>query len=240
MLPITSHCDIRMESLCIILPAYNEAKAIGTVLDHLLSYKKKNTDLKVNIVVVDDGSIDNTENICKRMGITVLTHILNRGLGGALATGLEYAKRNGFDYAVTMDSDGQHTIADIPKALQPLLEKKADVVIGSRMLGQKGMPLDRVLINKMSNVFTYALFGILTSDSQSGFRAFNRRALDYMIVRTQGMEVSSEIFAEIKKHKLRLIEVPISVIYTDYSRSKGQTNLNSLNIILKLLLRKFR
>lgn len=229
-----------MKSLCIILPAYNEAKEIGGVLDRLLDYKKNNSQVRVEIVVVDDGSQDNTTKICKSRRITVLTHILNRGLGGALATGLEYAKRNGFDYALTMDSDGQHDVNDIPKSVDLLINDKADVIIGSRMHGQDGMPKDRMILNSLSNYFTYLLFGVWTSDSQSGFRAFNRRAMDHMTLRTQGMEVSSEIFAEINKYKLRLKEVPITVIYTEYSRSKGQTNLNSLNIIFKLLLRKFR
>jgi len=229
-----------MKTLCIILPAFNEANVIGKVLDELLEFSKKQTQLTVEIVVIDDGSIDKTGQVVRACGVKVLRHILNRGLGGALATGIEYAKRHNFDFALTMDSDGQHAIADIPKVLELLFEDKADVVIGSRLLGQKGMPHDRILINKMSNYFTYLLFGIMTSDSQSGFRAFNKKALQYMVVRTQGMEVSSEIFAEIKRHKLRLKEVPISVIYSDYSRQKGQTNLNSLNVAIKLLLRKFR
>jgi len=229
-----------MKTLCIILPAFNEAVAIATVLKNLQQFQQQEKFLKLHITVVDDGSTDSTSAICKSMKIKVLRHVLNRGLGGALATGMEYAKKNNFDYALTMDSDGQHDIADIPKAMKLLVENRADVVIGSRMLGQKGMPKDRVLINKLSNYFTFLLFGILTSDSQSGFRAFNKTALAHMSLRTQGMEVSSEIFAEIKKYKLRLAEVPISVIYTDYSRKKGQTNLNSFNVGLKLLLRKFR
>jgi len=229
-----------MKTLCIILPAFNEAVAIATVLKNLQQFQQQEKFLKLHITVVDDGSTDSTSAICKSMKIKVLRHVLNRGLGGALATGMEYAKKNNFDFALTMDSDGQHDIADIPKAMKLLVENRADVVIGSRMLGQKGMPKDRVLINKLSNYFTFLLFGILTSDSQSGFRAFNKTALAHMSLRTQGMEVSSEIFAEIKKYKLRLAEVPISVIYTDYSRKKGQTNLNSFNVGLKLLLRKFR
>jgi len=229
-----------MKTLCIILPAFNEAVAIATVLKNLQQFQQQEKFLKLHITVVDDGSTDSTSAICKSMKIKVLRHVLNRGLGGALATGMEYAKKNNFDFALTMDSDGQHDIADIPKAMKLLVENRADVVIGSRMLGQKGMPKDRVLINKLSNYFTFLLFGILTSDSQCGFRAFNKTVLAHMSLRTQGMEVSSEIFAEIKKYKLRLAEVPISVIYTDYSRKKGQTNLNSFNVGLKLLLRKFR
>jgi len=212
-----------MKSLCIILPAYNEAKAIGPVMQKLQNFVKKENDLVIEIVVIDDGSTDQTFQICQTFNVTVLHHIINRGLGGALATGIEYAKMHNFDFALTMDSDGQH-----------------DIVIGSRMMGQKGMPKDRLIINFTSNVFTYILFGFWTTDSQSGFRGFNRKALGFINVKTQGMEVSSELFTEIKKHNLKLLEVPISVIYTEYSRNKGQSNLNSLNVVVKLLLRKFR
>lgn len=230
-----------MKSLCIILPAYNEAHAIGNVLQRLIEFTKQQKQFVIEVVVVDDGSVDATSQICCQYpAVTVLGHVINRGLGGALATGLEYAKRHHFDMALTMDSDGQHNISDILVALKPLITNRADVVIGSRLLGQKGMPVDRVLINTISNYLTFLLFGVWTSDSQSGFRAFNKSALEYMQLRTQGMEVSSEFFAEIKRHSLRLVEVPISVIYTEYSRKKGQSNLNSLNIATKLFLRKFR
>ncbi len=229
-----------MKSLCIILPAYNEAKAIGPVMQKLQNFVKKENDLVIEIVVIDDGSTDQTFQICQTFNVTVLHHIINRGLGGALATGIEYAKMHNFDFALTMDSDGQHDINDLPKAIKLLINNDADVVIGSRMMGQKGMPKDRLIINFTSNVFTYILFGFWTTDSQSGFRGFNRKALGFINVKTQGMEVSSELFTEIKKHNLKLLEVPISVIYTEYSRNKGQSNLNSLNVVVKLLLRKFR
>jgi len=229
-----------MKSLCIILPAYNEAKAIGSVLQKLQNFVQKQKDLVIEILVIDDGSTDKTLKICQTFNVTVLRHIINRGLGGALATGIEYAKMHNFDFALTMDSDGQHDINDLPKAIKLLINNDADVVIGSRMMGQKGMPKDRLIINFISNVFTYILFGFWTSDSQSGFRGFNRKALGFINVKTQGMEVSSELFTEIKKHNLKLLEVPISVIYTEYSRNKGQSNLNSLNVVIKLLLRKFR
>src|SRR5690606_31667259 len=122
-----------------------------------------------------------------------------------------------------------------------LISQRADIVIGSRSLGaKKHMPFDRQLILKASNLLTLLLFGQSTSDSLSGFRAFGTRAINSVALRTERMEVSNEIFSEIKRLKLRLEEVPIKVIYTEYSRSKGQSNTNSFNIVLKLLLRLFR
>jgi len=222
--------------VCIILPAYNEAPVIEQVLDSLKKQK-----LKAKIVVIDDGSTDETAKIARKKEVGVLRHVLNRGLGGALGTGLAFAKKAGADIAVTLDSDGQHDPADIKRVVKPILDGKADVVIGTRWKSNHGeIPFDRKVITIASNILTFFLFGILTSDSQSGFRAFSKKAIDTIIIRTQGMEVSSEFFGEIKKNKLRLAEVPIKVIYTPYSRKKGQTNLNSIQILLKLILRLFR
>ncbi len=226
--------------LLIILPAYNEEPVIASVLIKLKKYLKSLKHIKTEIVVIDDGSTDQTAKVVRQHRVKLLQHVLNRGLGGALATGLAYANKYNFDIALTMDSDGQHDVRDIQSAIEPILSKTADVVIGSRMLGQKGMPLDRIIINNLSNLATLLLFRQWTTDSQSGFRVFAKKAIQTIQLKTQGMEVSSEFFAEIKKHKLKLTEIPIRVIYTDYSRMKGQTNLNSIMVGWKLLLRLFR
>lgn len=229
-----------MKSLCIVLPAFNEAAVIKRVLAGVQQEVERLSGWRTEIVVVDDGSTDRTGNQATQAGSVVLRHVLNRGLGGALSTGMAYAKKRGAQAMVTMDGDGQHDPKDIKTMLEPLVQNQADVVIGSRMLGQKGMPWDRRLINWTSNWITFLLFQVWTTDSQSGFRAFNRKAMEKISIRTKEMEVSSELFAEIKRNKLRYCEVPITVIYTDYSRSKGQGNLNGLRILLKLILRLFR
>ncbi len=227
-----------MKSLLIILPALNEERVIGRVIDELKKQLILIDNLKKEIIVIDDGSLDNTSKIVKLKGITLLRHPINRGLGGALGTGLEYAKLYNADYCVTFDSDGQHDASDINKIIQPLLANEADVVIGQRNINK--MPLDRRILTIFSSILTFLLFGIYCKDTQSGFRAFNKKAINSIKIRTQRMEVSSEFFSEIKKHKLKLTELAIRVIYTPYSRAKGQTNLNSLAILLKLVLRLFR
>lgn len=223
----------------IIVPAYNEAKVIYQTLASLkntLRHKKS-----FDILVVDDGSTDNTSREALKAKVKVIQHKLNRGLGGALGTGLAYARIHKYDLAVTFDADGQHDPRDIIIAVKPVEEKIADIVIGTRTRSNMGqMPLDRKIINWLSNIVTWVFFGIWTSDSQSGFRAFSKKALRVVEIKTEKMEVSSEIFAEIKKHHLRVSEVPIRVIYTEYSRSKGQDNLNAINVLYKLLLRLFR
>ena len=236
-----------MKKLFIILPAFNEEKVIAKVLDDLkkqlkhLEQLKQFKQLEPVMIVVDDASFDKTGKIAKDKGAIVLRHIINRGLGGALATGLEYARINQADIAVTMDSDGQHDPQDLHKIIKPILEKKAEVVIGSRFLEKSNsIPWDRKPILWVSNIITFLFFRIYTTDSQSGFRAFSKKAIEKIRLKTQRMEVSSELFDQIKKNNLKLIEVPVKVVYTSYSRAKGQSNLNTIKVMIKLILRLAR
>lgn len=221
-----------MKGLWIILPAFNEEKSIGTVLSSL---KKAGYS---DCIVVDDGSADSTSLIAERHGAIVVRHPINRGLGGALGTGLQAALDLGAEYILTFDADGQHAISDIKPMVQPLLQKEADAVIGSRLVNPEGMPIHRRIGNWGLNAITYALFGVWTTDSQSGLRAFTRMAAQKIQLKTNRMEVSSEIIKEIGRNKLRLKEVPIQAIYTEYSLAHGQSSLNAFRILFKLFLRK--
>jgi len=223
----------------VIVPAFNEAKVIFATLTELKKALKSHG--KFDILVIDDGSKDNTGVQAQKAKVKVISHSLNRGLGGALGTGLEYAKRNHYDLCVTFDADGQHHPLDLLKLIKPIENKQADIVIGTRTLSKTGhMPLDRKIINWASNLATFLFFGIWTSDSQSGFRAFSKKAIDLIQIKTERMEVSSEIFSEVKRHKLKFTEIPIKVIYTQYSRAKGQKSLNAFRVLYKLLLRLAR
>jgi glycosyltransferase involved in cell wall biosynthesis len=224
-----------MAKLVLIIPAFNEERALATTLANLP--KTFSVD-ETEVVVVDDGSSDRTAEValaCCDPRVVLLRHTTNRGLGGALGTGLKYARLCSADFAITYDADGQHAPEDIEKALVPLVEGKADVVIGSRLLQPKGMPWYRLIGNWGLNVITYVLFGQWTTDSQSGLRAFGRRGIENIDIRTDRMEVSSEFFKEIRRLKLRFCEVPIRAIYTEYSLAKGQRNINAINILLRLL-----
>lgn len=226
--------------LLIILPALNEAKVLSSVLSKVKIAAAKLL-VQAEICVVDDGSWDQTALIAKKAQVTVLTHVINRGLGASLSTGLEYAKQIQADFAITMDSDGQHDPDDINTVLKPLLNKQADVVIGSRLLQATGhMPLLRQLNNQAFNLLTRMLFGIVTTDSLSGFRGFNKKAIQLIELKTERMEVSNEFFTEIKHHHLKYSEVPIKVIYTQYSLAKGVKPGNVFAIIFRLLLRLVR
>jgi glycosyltransferase involved in cell wall biosynthesis len=224
--------------LSIIVPAYNEA---GVIADTLSTLRKVLNAGKVpaDIVVVDDGSSDETRRVALPHCTYLLTHKRNCGLGAALATGIEFARRGGYEMCITFDSDGQHDAGDIAKAVAKL-GSGYDVVIGSRFIGtHSGMPRLRRLILSLSNYITFIFFGVWTSDSQSGFRGLSRRAIDSISLKSNRMEVSSEFFGEIHRLGLKFCEIPIHIRYTPYSLQKGQKNVSSASVLLKLIYRTF-
>lgn len=222
--------------LLVIIPAFNEASVIGSVIQ-----SARKSLPSASILIVDDGSQDDTYAVSQKHGVMVVRHILNRGLGGAITTGLSFAKLHGYEIAITLDADGQHDPQDALPMIDLITQHNYDIVIGTRLAkGARHMPSDRRVLNWLANTLTYVLFGVRTTDSQSGFRAFNRKAIESISLKTERMEVSSEVFAEIKRLKLRFAEVPITVIYTHYSRSKGQQNSNKWSVGYKLMLRLFR
>ncbi len=214
-----------------VIPAFNEATHVGAVVSRARPFVDR-------VVAVDDGSADGTSEAAARVGATVLRHAVNRGLGAALGTGFAAARRLGADAVVTLDADGQHEPEEIPRFAEALREG-ADVVIGSRLLGNCApMPWHRVAANRLGNLATAVLYGAWVTDSQSGFRALSRRALDAIHVQSDRMEVSSEIVAEARRHGLRLREIPIRAIYTEYSLSKGQGFFVGVKMLGRMVVRR--
>jgi glycosyltransferase involved in cell wall biosynthesis len=225
--------------LAILIPAYNEESILGQVIKTLP--KELPGISEIDCVVVNDGSSDNTEQIAKDNKAIVITHIFNRGLGGALGTGFEYVKSHNYDLMITFDADGQHNPKDIAAVIKPIVDGEADVCVGSRFLKYEGhMPWYRRVGLFGMNLITYMLFWTWTTDSQSGMRAFSRKAIQEIAIKTNKMEVSSEFFYEISKKNLKYAEAPIEAIYTDYSLNKGQKNINALNILVKLIFKRFQ
>lgn len=219
----------------VVIPAYNEEKTIVNVLKKLKNYLSAD-----DIIVIDDGSRDNTSKLAQEEGIHVYRHSLNRGLGGALGTGLEAGLLHQADIIVTMDADEQHDPREIDKLIEPIIKGEADVVIGSRFINSQKMPLIRKIYNWIANYTTWLIFGIWTTDSQSGFRAFSKKAAKNIEIKTNKMEVSSEIIKEIKGHRLKIKEVPIQAIYTKYSMSKGQNFFEGIKTVTRLIFLRFR
>ncbi|WKZ29598.1 MAG: glycosyltransferase family 2 protein [Patescibacteria group bacterium] len=221
-----------MEKRVIVIPAYREEQAIGDVVRAALGVADR-------VLVVDDGSGDRTGEIAASAGATVVRHAINRGLGGALSTGIEGALRLGADLIVTMDADGQHRAGDAKRAFDRLAEGDVDFVIGSRMLEQKGnMPLARRYAQRAGNALTFLLYRKWVTDSQSGLRGMTRSAAERITLRSSRMEVSSEFIKEIVEKNLRLVEIPIEAVYTSYSLSKGQSFAVGIETALKLIWRR--
>lgn len=201
----------------IAIPAYNEEKVIHEVI---LETQKAGYE---NIIIVDDGSIDRTQEKARELiGERALRHRLNRGKGAATKTAIEAAKLLDAKIIVTMDGDGQHNPEDIERLILPIIERKAEVVLGSRLKNPKGMPWYKIIQNKVGNIITWYLYGLYVSDSQSGFRAYSRQAAELIETKGDRYEYDSQVIREIYLHKLKYTEIPITVRYTDYSMGKLQ------------------
>jgi glycosyltransferase involved in cell wall biosynthesis len=227
---------LKKTKVAIIIPAFNESSVIHDVVNNidiaLMDYDN-------TIIVVNDGSKDETALLAQKAGALVISHVLNSGSGAATSTGIAYAKRNNFDFAATIDADGQHDPEDLKKILKRLQDDDApDLIIGSRLIDSNGMSATKVLGNKGLSFVTMLLFGVNVTDSQSGLRGFSKKALQKLNLRTQGYEFCSEMLWRAKQQNLFITEIPIKAIYTDYSKSKGQNNWNAFMIIRSLIQRR--
>jgi len=230
----------RSVSLAIILPAFNEASVIVDVLDSIpKNLTIKNVSVTISVIVIDDGSTDNTANIVSnKKGVTLIKHLLNSGAGAATHTGLTYAKLLNYDFVVTADSDGQHTTEDIIKIIEAIVNDEADLVIGSRLISTTGMPRHRIIGNKGLSLITFIIFGVFVTDSQSGLKALNKIALNKIEFQSNNYAFCSEMIWKAKQQKLKIKEIPIQAVYTEYSLSKGQSNWGALEIIKQIIKRR--
>ena len=201
--------DYKSKKIIVCIPAYNEAKHIEDIIHGAKAYCTE-------IIVCDDGSVDNTSGLAKALGATVIRHESNRGYGAAIKTLFDTAKVRNADIMVTLDSDGQHDVNDIPKIVAPILKEEADMVIGSRFLtadDRKKVPSYRSFgIKTITKVINAASYDHIT-DSQNGFRAYGKKALSKLDLYEDGMAVSTEILIKAKEKNLTIKEVPISVTY---------------------------
>ena len=219
-------------SVWIIVPAYNEGRSIVTVTRALRARY-------AHVVIVDDGSSDDTAELALRAGATVLRHALNRGQGAAITTGVRYALASGAEFVVTFDADGQHGVADIAALLAPLQEGRADVALGSRFLegaaSRSTMPAGRTCLLRAAVLFTRLTTGLRVTDAHNGLRAFSRKAAETIRWRADRMAHASEIPLEIGRHRLRFVEVPVRITYSDYSIGKGQHGIAAVGVLVEYL-----
>lgn len=214
----------------VVIAAYNEEKMIEKVV---LGVKKYGHE----VVVVNDGSRDNTKKIAKTAGAFVLNHEINRGQGAALQTGITYSLANGADMIITFDADDQFLPEEINEIIKPLLLDKVDIVLGSRFLNNThDAPAKKAAVLKIATWVTNLYTGLKLTDIHNGFRAISAKAARELIITQDGMAHASEILEQIKKHNWRYCEVPVTVKYSEYSMNKGQKLSNSLNIVKDLLI----
>lgn len=220
-----------MKAVYIVIPAYNEEKMVGQVVQEVAK------EGFTSIIVVDDGSSDATSQAAQAEGAIVIRHRINRGKGAATRTGIEAAVRLGADVVVTMDADGQHNAKEIAHIIQPIMNDRCDVVLGSRQMSGGAMPGHKLIHNKIANTITMLYSGIRVQDSQSGFRAYSRHACSLLDTTSDSYEYESEIIRLIAAHKLSYTEVPISTLYTNYSTSKlhKQDISNGIRTVYKMV-----
>ncbi len=207
-----------------VIPAFNEATVIADVVRGSLEEVDQ-------VVVVDDCSSDKTAEVARKAGALAISHALQRGAGRATTTGLEAALRLRADLIVTLDADGQHLPAEIGQVLEPLRLGRADMVVGCRPLESAHMPLVRRMGNRFANLWTWAILGVSVSDTQSGFRAYSAETVRKLPLEARGYEFCSHSLGEAARLGLKVEEVPITVVYTDYSRSKGQSLWTSMKTL---------
>ena len=221
-------------SVWIVVPAYNEEHHIEGVIEDLQSHGYK------NIVVVDDGSKDRTGFVAQEAGATVLRHVVNRGQGAGLKTGIDYALLQDASHIVTFDSDGQHMAKDIKSLMVPVQNGEVDVALGSRFLGgTTDVPLSRKILLKGSILIIWLFYGIKMTDAHNGLRVLSNDAARKINIKSNRMEHASEIINEIKRNKLRYTELPITVRYSDPRHMQGQGSYTgAVRIFLKMVLQK--
>jgi polyprenyl-phospho-N-acetylgalactosaminyl synthase len=217
----------------VVIPAFNESKSIGRVVSSLRSQG-------YSVVVVDDCSTDETAQVAQQHGAIVLRHVLNLGQGGALQTGIAYCVRSGASYICTFDADGQHRAEDVRTLWERLDSGRFDIVLGSRFLGEAhGISLSRRLLLKLAIRFTRMHSGLKLTDAHNGLRMMTGEVAARLRLSQLRMAHASEIIDEISRLNLNYAEAPVTIVYTDYSKAKGQSTLGSIRILIDLAIGRF-
>jgi polyprenyl-phospho-N-acetylgalactosaminyl synthase len=215
-------------SIWLVIAAYNEAAVIAQVVADLFWRD-------YTVVVVDDGSTDETGPKAYSAGAVVVTHPINLGQGAALQTGIKFALKHGATYIVTFDADGQHRTSDVEGLIEALKTDNVDFALGSRFLGSAvAMPLSRRLLLRAATLFTRLTTGMRVSDTHNGLRAMTRRGASRIALRQNRMAHASELLEQIARSGLGYVEVPVTIEYSRYSLAKGQRLADSLRILLDL------
>lgn len=215
----------------VVIPLYNEATVIGDVVDGLIP-------AFANIVCIDDGSSDGSGAIAREAGANIVTHPINLGQGAALQTGFEYALERGAQFVVTFDADGQHRVADAVAMIDRARSENLAIVFGSRFLDDRTQAgLLKKLVLKTAVAVTNWTTHTKLTDAHNGLRVIRQDALSRIKLKQDRMAHGTEIIVQLGRTKLPYAEQAVEVLYTDYSKAKGQSLLNSVNILVDLIIR---
>ncbi len=214
----------------VVIAAYNE----GSVLAEVVREVQRSF---LNVVVVDDGSTDETFNVARHSARYALRHAVNRGQGAALQTGIEFALLRGAAFIVTFDADGQHRLEDVDRLLEPVASGSYDITLGSRFLGATvNLPWTRRVMLGLGVLFTRIVNRMPLTDAHNGLRCFSRRAAEQITITADRMEHASELIDLIRKAKLPWCEIPVEIRYTEYSLAKGQSSGAALRIVFHYIM----
>ena len=216
----------------VIIPAFNEGPMLGTVLTEV-------TETGYQIVVVDDGSTDDTVDTARLHTPHTLRHLVNRGQGAALQTGIEYALSRGARTIATFDADGQHRIVDLKEMVELVQSGDCDVALGSRFLNeetQKSIPRGRRLVLRCASIIQRTLTGAKLTDAHNGLRVLSRKAAEQINLTNDRMAHASEIIDQLFNGDLVIREYPVHIEYTEYSVSKGQSWTNGFRIMFHYII----
>ena len=211
-----------MNNIWAVIPAYNEQKNIADIV-------KKTKKYVGNVIVVDDGSTDKTNEFGEKSGAVVLRHIINLGKGATLKTGCDFAIKKGAKFIIVLDADAQHKPEDIPRFIEKL--KKYDIVFSYRKASRK-MPFVLHFGNWLISNIVMILYNISLNDTQCGFRAFSREAYKKIRWNVSDYSMESEMIAKAGKQKLKYVQIPIQTIYSD--KYKGTTIIDGIKIVLNM------
>ena len=213
-----------IDDTVLLVPAYNEGTVIGT---HLSAARKQFHW----VVCVDDGSRDDTAATARDAGAVVLRHPVNLGQGAALQTAIEYSLRLPVKWFCTFDADGQHRLDDVMSMREVAQSGCVDLVLGSRFLGSAAnIPRARRWMLKAAVRFSNLTTGVKLTDAHNGLRLFNRHVAETIDLQEPGFNHASEFTTKIRANGYSFIEVPVTIDYSDYSKKKGQSLLNAVNI----------
>lgn len=213
----------------VVIAAYNEGSVVADVVAGVAREGW-------SVVVVDDGSRDDTAAHARQPGVNVLRHAVNLGQGAALQTGIDFSIRQGAKYIVTFDADGQMSTEDIPVLIEALQD--ADVALGSRFLGSvDGATRKRMVLLKSAVVMSNRLSGLKLTDAHCGLRAFRAEVAPKLRITQDRMAHASEILRKIKSSGVRVVEVPCTIKYTAHSMAKGQGGMQAIRILFDYFFR---